>query len=209
MNRISVAEISAGMKIAGEPAFHPPGEYLIDFAARASSRTDAGLIAIHLSVCRQCRADVANLEVIAGLLLDRLPGAPVAADLLARVLDRADRAAPRPETAPARAAPAEDYLGRLAGNLQWTQKEAGLMVSDLGGFGQAGEASMIRIEAEAVVPSHGHARPQLAIVLTGALKDERGHYQAGDVVYADETVTHATWADAGGDCLCLRVRAAR
>lgn len=208
MTHISVTDISAAMKSARQPVFHPPAEYLFDFAAGASNRADSALMAIHLSVCRRCRADVANLEAVAGVLLKGLPEAPVAAGLLERVLDSADRTAPaqtarRPETAPLK-----DYLERLAGNLQWTQKAAGLMVSVLGVSGHGGEASMIRIEAEATVPSHGHARAQLAIVLTGALNDERGHYQVGDIVYADETVTHATWADAGGDCLCLRVRPA-
>ena len=46
---------------------------------------------------------------------------------------------------------------------------------------------------------------ELTLVLRGAFKDDSGHYCAGDIEIADDSIEHTPIADMCEDCICLAV----
>jgi putative transcriptional regulator len=53
------------------------------------------------------------------------------------------------------------------------------------------------------MPSHGHAGPELAIVLDGSYRDEIGLFARGDLADLDQEVRHQPRAHEGEGCVCL------
>ncbi|MFQ5533753.1 MAG: ChrR family anti-sigma-E factor [Sphingomonadales bacterium] len=206
----------AGRHSGREPKFHPPGEYLIEFAAGASSAATAALVGSHLALCRKCRGGVDALETIGGILVKDLAAGPLPEDLLARTLDRLDE--PVSQNGPKRAenaglptgdvlwpAPLQKLLGRSPREIPWSPHGQGVSVFNPIDPALQAQARLYRIKAGLEIPKHGHKSPRLTIVLAGGFRDEAGHYAAGDVIYSDETVVHSLTIDADRDCLCLRV----
>ncbi len=61
--------------------------------------------------------------------------------------------------------------------------------------------AVLRYEAGARVPLHEHIGAETIIVLEGAQSDERGTYNAGDVVINPAGSRHSVWSDQG--CVVL------
>src|SRR5687767_5728604 len=54
---------------------HPDDSTLLSYAAGALPAALAVVAAAHLAVCRRCRREVADMELLGGALLGALPGA--------------------------------------------------------------------------------------------------------------------------------------
>ena len=193
------------------PRHHPAAERLLDYASGGLPEPMALLVATHLALCPRCRRETAELEALAGALLETLPPEPVAADSLERVLARIEQPAPAEPAAeqlapgdPSLPRPLRDYAGGTLEALPWRRlgpiAEVQLL-RDFPGF----TTRLLRIRGGLGVPVHTHRGSELTLVLSGAFSDEGGHYARGDVEEADAEVTHRPVADPGEDCLCLAV----
>ena len=78
---------------------HDPSEAtLIAHAAGHLPALHARVLAVHLSACPHCRADLHRLDEVGGALLDALPPTSMRSDALARTLARLDEAMARPSS---------------------------------------------------------------------------------------------------------------
>jgi len=63
--------------------------------------------------------------------------------------------------------------------------------------------ALLRYSPGARVPAHRHSGFEVIFVIDGAQSDERGTYEAGEVVVNREGDSHSVWSDDG--CLILIV----
>ncbi len=195
------------------PAYHPESELLMDYASGALPEPVALLVASHVSLCRDCQAEVARLEALGGALFDGLEGEALAPEAMDRALARLEvpeslEAAP-PAAPPSPCErivprPLRDYLGDGLDSLAWKSRggvsEAALL-PDFPGM----KTRLLRIKAGTALPQHTHEGHEFTLLLAGGFSDASGHYLRGDVAVADASVDHRPVADDGEDCLCLAV----
>lgn len=196
------------------PAYHPESELLMDYASGALPEPVALLVASHVSLCRDCQAEVRRLEALGGVLFDGLEGETLAPEATDRALARLEvpeslEAEPPAPPSPSRAdrlvpRPLRDYLGDDLEALSWKTRasvsEAALLTS-FPGF----RTRLLRIKAGTALPQHTHEGSEYTLLLAGGFTDASGHYLRGDVAVADPSVDHRPVADEGEDCLCLAV----
>ena len=199
------------------PQHHPGDDLLIAYAAGSQDEPVALLVATHLALCPRCRAEVAQLEALGGILLEDQDNEVLRDDSLERVLARLDDAGPGEpissharrtsdsgEGGPLLPRPLRDYLGEGLDGLDWTAfrgLEKVELLTDCPRF----RTRLMRIKSGTAMPTHTHEGSELTLVLTGGFSDEHGHFVRGDVAEADPSVDHQPVADSGEDCLCLAV----
>jgi putative transcriptional regulator len=196
------------------PAYHPESELLMDYASGALPEPVALLVASHVSLCRDCQAEVRRLEALGGALFDELEGEALAPEAMDRALARLEvpdslEAAPPAALPPSPTErlvprPLRDYLGDDLEALSWKTRagvsEAALLTS-FPGF----RTRLLRIKAGTTLPQHTHEGNEYTLLLAGGFTDASGHYLRGDVAVADPSVDHRPVADDEEDCLCLAV----
>lgn len=194
------------------PSFHPSQTLLMDYAAGSLGEAPAVLIATHLSLCPECRAEVGRIEAVGGALIEAIEPAPLASDNMVAMLRKLDGAPvasmPLPdfdaETRRLVPAPLRRHIGGNLGDIRWKSLGAVRQV-DLAMTRPGGHARLLRLKGGAKVPRHTHDGLEMTIVLAGGFSDQSGHYLRGDMAVAGSDVTHAPVADAGEDCICFAV----
>jgi putative transcriptional regulator len=187
---------------------HPTDELLLEYAAGAVPEPVALVLAAHVSLCGHCRAEVARLEAVGGVLLESLEPEPVSEACRARVLELLDRPAPasaRPKAPDIRLP--RPLAGYLAGPLEQQKWRRLGPVAELplltghDGF----NTRLMRIRPGATMPQHTHRGMEMTLVLAGGFRDETGHYRRGDLALGDAELDHQPVADDDEECLCLVV----
>ncbi|MFM2045340.1 MAG: transcriptional activator ChrR [Pseudomonadota bacterium] len=211
------------------PHHHPSDELLVAYAAGNLGEAPSLVIATHLALCPDCRAEVRRLEAVGGALLDDLPVAPLDDDLLSAIFARLDegdgdrggdghqagdtatltRPAPAPAVRngrrPSLPEPLRGYIGGDLDAIRWTRLMRGVEEAEVPVGNQGAKGRLLRIKGGLAMPRHTHAGMELTLVLTGGFTDETGHYGRGDFAATDGTVDHKPVADAGEDCICLAI----
>lgn len=195
---------------AAPPNHHPSDALLVAYGSGSLGEGLSLAVALHLAHCPDCRAALAEVEAVGGVLLDDLPPAPLDGLTLAGTLARLDREAaapPRPaaRTAgdPALPAPLRLYVPSLGG-LAWQRLAPGVRrVELLPRTASGGAAQLLRIAPGTALPHHGHGGVELTLVLSGHFADELGRYGPGDLAEVDGDTRHQPIADSHRDCVCL------
>jgi putative transcriptional regulator len=190
---------------------HPESDTLWAYAAGTLDEASSVLVATHLALCPQCRAEVTRMEAVGGEMLGDLDAAPVSAGSFDAVMARLD--APPSAPTPARATvadatlprPLRDYVGSGIDSISWRRMAGGVEYVDLPLRAEGRRARLLRIAPGTRVPSHGHGGEEMTMVLAGGYSDEFGSYARGDVETADVTKVHQPVADPGEPCICLTV----
>lgn len=206
--------------MTSHPHHHPAPDLLLAYAAGSLDEGASLLVATHLALCPQCRAEVVRLEEIGGALLEGTEQVAVGEDLLAGVLARLDkpptpaaihrpRVTPPPKGAPMGAPmgapllpqPLRAYIGGDLDHVRWRVTIPGLHEAAVPC--QGGSVKMMRIRAGMGMPRHTHDGDEFTLVLAGGFSDAGGHYLRGDFAATDPSIDHRPVADADGDCICI------
>ena len=189
---------------------HPSEENLLRLAAGTLPAGLAVVVQAHLEACPACRAETQRLEALGGAILEDL--APALLDerafnqVLARLNEPAPLRAPRPPRQPPSLLPEAVRLPaalRGADIGRWVWVGRGIHHSRVR-LPWAPEQTMMlfRVGGGRRVIHHTHGGAEFTQVLAGGFSDETGHYGAGDLAEADETLAHQPVADPEG-CICL------
>jgi len=188
---------------------HPSDETLLWHATGALAPGPALVIAVHLESCGRCRAHLSDFEAIGGQILDGMAPTPVAADMLARTLERLDApaAAPREPPAPQPRADLGIALPRSlngCGIGPWRWLGPGFRCSKVT-IPQSPGAKVMFLKGRAGLrlPAHGHTGTEYMQIMSGWLSDQRGRYGAGDLDEAGTEVEHQPVVEGHSECLCL------
>ena len=167
------------------------------------------IVAAHVSMCDECRAQLACFDSVGGALLEESDAAIMAEDSFAETmrLITSGALAPLPKPAPVTGrsvlpAPVRDYVGGDLDKVKWQSIGMGVKQSILPTSKDA-SVRLLYIPAGTAVPDHGHRGMELTLVLQGAFVDETDRFGPGDIEIADEELTHTPIADIGEDCICL------
>lgn len=161
------------------------------------------VVAVHLSMCDDCKARLGAFDAVGGALLGECDAVAMSDDSLAATMARLAR-----NTAPTRRAtgnlpaPLMDYIGGDLSAVKWRPLGMGVRQAILR-TDKSATARLLYIPAGQPVPDHGHRGTELTLVLQGAFRDETDHFGPGDLEIADEDLNHQPVADTGADCICL------
>ena len=193
---------------------HPQSDTLWSYAAGSLDEASSVLVASHLALCPDCRADVARMEAMGGEMLEDVGTASVSASSLDAIMARLDgpalvKSVPQIAKTPANDTvlprPLRDYVGSGVNSVAWRRLTTGVDYFDLPVRAEGRRARLLKIAPGTRVPSHGHGGDEMTMVLAGGYTDEFGSYARGDVETADVTQVHQPVADAGEACICLTV----
>jgi putative transcriptional regulator len=194
---------------------HPSSDLILDYATGAMREAWSLAIATHLSLCPDCRRNVAGMEALGGQLLDTAAPAPLAAGALDAVMARLDWAPTKPDAPPPSRhqyvnrrvlpEPLRRYVGGDVGDLKWQRLGLGAYQFLIPTGESGATARLLRIPAGLAVPAHTHRGLELTLILSGAFSDTTGMYRRGDLQEADENLSHQPHAAPGQDCICLAV----
>ena len=165
------------------------------------------VVATHVSLCDECRAQMLAFDAVGGALIDDTDEVAMQQDSLAATLrriaaDPVDSPVKTRRTRGVFPAPLQDYVGGDLDQVKWRRVGGG--VSDaLMRTASGSTARLLRIPGGVAVPDHGHSGMELTLVLQGAFRDESDLFAAGDVEVASATTIHKPVAEHGEDCICL------
>lgn len=165
------------------------------------------VVATHVSLCHECRAQLLAFDAIGGALIDDTAEADMAEGSLeatfARIAGGPKNAAPAARAAGGLfPAPLRDYVGGDLSAVKWRAIGMGVRQAILK-TEQGATARLLHIPAGQAVPDHGHRGMELTLVLQGAFRDTSDRFGPGDVEIATEDMEHTPVAEAGADCICL------
>lgn len=193
-------------------------ELLAGYAAGTLTYPAQALVAAHLELSDRNRGYVASLETLAGVGLEAMDPVGLSdrdgalssifnadpADLNDNeplFLELAQERAPVPSSLQA-------IIGKSMTSLPWKTLLPGVKECKFGEIDGC-DASLLWVRAGRAMPSHTHHGTELTLVLQGGFKDQDGHYETGDLAFADGDVDHKPIADDGEDCICFAVTAGR
>lgn len=192
------------------PAHHLPEEMLLEYAAGSCTEGEALMVAVHCTLCPQCRARVEVLEAVGDALWDELDDAPLAANAEARMLAALDEE-PAPRSAPPTdpdgllPAPLVELVGP-SDALPWRFLGPGIRAIDLPVAHGELAVQLVRLSPRLRVPKHEHRGLERTLILSGGLSDNVGEYGRGDVlVYGEDFLHERIRIDPGEPCIALSV----
>lgn len=187
---------------------HLSPEIIAAYAAGTLPEAHSILVATHISMCDECRAESEAQDAVGGALLGSMSEVSVGENSFAATMARINGQRPempKPIRYDACAPkPLFDYIGGRLEDIRWSSIGMGVKQSVLY-KSSTGTARMLYIPAGTAVPDHGHRGLEMTLVLQGAFFDEEARFGRGDVEIADEHVKHTPIADIGDDCICLAV----
>jgi putative transcriptional regulator len=189
-------------------------ELLAGYAAGTLSYPAQALVGAHLELSDSNRGYVSSLETLAGAGLEDIDPvelsdreAVLASIFNAQSGDLNDNAPGGGE----RSAVPESLraiVGSSIDELPWKTLLPGVKECKFGEIDGC-DSSLLWVRAGRAMPSHTHHGTELTLVLQGGFSDQDGHYETGDVAFADGEIDHKPVADDGEDCICFAVTAGR
>jgi putative transcriptional regulator len=169
------------------------------------------MVAAHVSLCDDCRAQIESFDAVGGALLSDQDKDAVDLndDALAATMALIAGGPAAPDATPCKSGgvlpgPLQDYVGGDLGSIKWRPVGMGVKQAILSTSGDA-TARLLFIPAGAAMPDHGHRGTEMTMVLQGGFVDEDDYFARGDVETADQHVHHMPVADISEDCICLAV----
>ena len=189
---------------------HLPQDVMAAYSAGTLAEAYSLVVATHVSLCDQCRAELASLDALGGALIEDVEEVAISDTALAATMaliemgnEKAAAApAPKPVQGGVFPAPLADYVGGGPDAVNWRSMGGGIKQA-LIPTGEGGKARLLYIPAGSKVPDHGHDGLELTLVLQGAFKDHVSRFGRGDVEVGDDDLEHVPVAEEGEDCICL------
>ena len=186
---------------------HLSDPLLMAYAAGQLPEAFGLVVATHLSLCDDCRAQVDTFDAVGGAILEAAGDSALGQDALDRALARIKELpqAGQPEpvtTTGIFPAPLAGYVGGDLSAVRWRRVGGGVRQAILP-TGKGATARLLHIPAGTAIPDHGHRGIELTLVLQGAFADQGESFGPGDVEISDETVEHRPVVTAGQDYICL------
>jgi putative transcriptional regulator len=187
---------------------HISDQLLMAYSAGQLPEAFSLVMAVHLSMCDDCKARLGAFDAVGGVVMDRCDEVAMDTDSLAATLAKLDmplmgtHSPVMPRVQSSLPAPLADYIGGDLSAVKWRSLGAGVRQAILPTDNTA-SARLLYIPAGTAVPDHGHRGTELTLVLQGAFYDEIDRFGPGDLEISDEDINHQPIAEAGETCICL------
>lgn len=184
---------------------HIPDPLLVAYAADRLEYSFALVVAAHVSLCEECRAQLGAHEAVGGALLESQPEQTVSAamkDAILAQLNDLPLAEPDPACERSGVYPGPVMKALKGAPPRWKSVGGGVRQTLLHADAE-GSVRLLYIPPGKAVPDHGHNGTELTLVLQGAFRDETGRFGVGDLEVADDALEHTPVAEHGAPCICL------
>lgn len=185
---------------------HLNEELLLGYATGNLPEAFNLVIATHVSLCDDCRAQLESFEALGGEVLQKCGTVDVSKDALSATLAKIAAAPVAEMRVPVSSGifptPLQDYVDGDLDAVHWRKVGGGVSQAILK-TSKTASVRLLRIPAGTEVPDHGHRGTEMTLVLKGAFRDEHDRFARGDIEIADEDVQHTPVAEEGEDCICL------
>jgi putative transcriptional regulator len=189
---------------------HPDDALLAAFTAGTLDHGQHIAIATHLVSCPHCRAFMRTMERVGGEVLSGLAPAAMSAGALAAVEARLNEPAPAPVLPSAASAVAEREIRGLPsfvrhyrfGSWKWIAPAVHLRPIVLP-YPSETRVFLLRSGPGTRMLPHSHTGLEMTCVLSGAFRQDGGHYGPGDFDMGDDSIEHRPVVEDGEDCTCL------
>jgi putative transcriptional regulator len=179
------------------PEHHPLQETLASYAAGTMRAGFDLVVAAHLRTCSACRADVARLERLGGLLIDEIDPVALDENALAATLARLDEPSP-PSPNPA------GGLDQLLSGARRRWVAPGVWTAKVDTPHRRDDrVYLLRVAPGAHTARHSHEGAEFTQILQGALEDGDVVYRAGDFVELGPDDVHRPCVHGDETCVCL------
>lgn len=190
---------------APAPVCHPAEEFLLDYAAGATSPAETLLLATHLAYCTLCRQAVEAARSIGGTLLDTLEPARLPPNMLNRTLAAID-AGDEPVLPPPPSLSA--FLGKQMAQKNWKHLPGGFRMRQIPGHEEPGREGSGRAWLFDAPPGmkllpHQHVGDEWTVILSGVFLDGSNSYRVGDFARRDDGETHQPMIGTEDRCVSL------
>lgn len=187
---------------------HPDAATLMSFAAGSLAEPLAAAVGAHVSMCADCRSELADMQIMGAALLaadePATDGSRVAVPQRPADVDAAPVVTTRIDPADKLPAPIAHVYGLTFDSIPWKRLGPGIWHHRLPlSPGVTGDLRLLKIGPGRVMPDHGHGGCELTLVLDGAYADENGAYRRGDMQDVDSEIEHTPVADQQTGCICL------
>jgi len=189
---------------ASAPAYHPAEEFLLDYAAGATSPAETLMLGVHLAYCNVCRQAVHAARAIGGTLLDTLRPARMPPNMLNRTLAAIDADdAPAPPPPPSLSA----FLAEHMAHSHWRRLPNGFRMRRIptaeSGREDSGRTWLFDAPPGLKVPAHRHVGDEWTMILSGVFLDGDRNYRVGDFGHRNDGEVHQPTIGAEGRCVSL------
>ncbi len=185
---------------------HLTDAILMAYATGSLTEAFSLVVATHVSLCDDCRAQLAELDALGGEVMMTAGSVDLDEDAfaatLALIAQDQKSTALRPRKTGIFPTPLQSYLGGDLDAVKWRRVGGGVKQMILNTDG-VGSVRLLYIPAGMSVPDHGHRGLEMTLVLQGAFRDETDRFAVGDVEVANEDLNHTPIAEDGPDCICL------
>lgn len=199
---------------------HPLPSTLMSYASGTLSGAISGVVACHLSMCRECQADMRLLEMVGGLMLEGLPRPQADPFADGRALRRAlERETPAIEPVPPPLPPSGGdflpeplarYLGMSGEEIPWKRLPKGIRQYWVKMPAGSGHMRILRVPPGAMLLEHSHDGMEATMILRGTYSDHTGDYERGDVCEMNEGTDHQpSTVSSEEECICIIASEAR
>ncbi|HEX4506702.1 MAG TPA: cupin domain-containing protein [Alphaproteobacteria bacterium] len=185
---------------ARPPAYHPAEEFLLDYAAGATSPAETLLLATHLAYCEACRRVVKTARTAGGALLDLLEPSRLPPNMLNRTLAAID-AGVKDEPPPP--PPLSTLLARHMAHPHWKRLPNGFRMRRIPGQEGRGRAWLFDAPPNLKLLPHRHVGDEWTVILSGVFHDGDRAYQVGDFGVRQDGEEHQPFIGPEGRCVSL------
>jgi putative transcriptional regulator len=187
---------------------HPDENLLAEYAAGTLPSAEAIAISAHLHFCTKCHRSIAQLEQLAGAMLEHLTPQALPENSYEQLMAAIDNTK-HPIIVKPKAYDILPHVVKTMVNgrdLKWRKVTPALKTATLTTGQKEYEVSLQNIKAGGIVPEHDHRGLEMTVVLKGSFSDKNGIYQAGDFLLKQAGDIHQPISACNEDCLCLSVQ---
>ena len=169
---------------------HIPSEILSAYSTGSLPEAFSIIVACHMSLCDQCRAEVEAFDTIGGVLIDNEEMANIDLNSFEQTMKLIDKQnnsglASGEKSIDIYPTPVKNYFGGSIENIKWKSVGGGIKQAILVNTKDA-SARLLSIPPGAQLPDHSHKGLEMTMVLQGSFSDEIDNFDRGDVELGDD-----------------------
>lgn len=184
---------------------------LMDYAAGVLNEAHHLFVSSYITVSPQAHSFVLEFESLGGALIESCDPVAMAQNSLNDVLDMLQNNAAQPQQKATSNTQHKDEqhwpepLFRYTFPRRWRYVLPGVKAIDIPMENCRSKVLLIKALPGTKIPTHEHRGRELTLILDGALSDESGHYQRGDILIRDSGTVHTPVADPREGFLSLNI----
>ena len=194
-----------------QPSHHPSYETLLDYATGNLPLAPSIIVAVHCSICKECRDTLNTIDIAGAALMEELNAEELEFNSLDHVLSKLDNNFDNSNDKEQVNYFNNNYFDfkipkslefYMPNSLNWKNLSSGVKTAEIvsdDGF----NLDIYKIISGYKIPKHTHTGFEYTMVLDGGFTDNQKYFGPGDFSLLDNSTNHSPLADSDKDCFCI------